>query len=170
MLISNINWFALGARPRWRLVIPIVLLVQTVVTVILKLLVTYCTSLSRKHSKQWVTLATLLYVLECNRLLSHTDHWEVLQEYPAASSSDKTLSDVWSGSHLQRVSCKGRYFSSCDNLALVVSTDGVPLFKSSSTSLWPVYLVILNLPPGIRMNAENVLVAGLWYGKKPPMN
>ena len=95
-----------------------------------------------------------------------SDHWEILQKNPAASS---TLSDVWSGAYLRRLCSEGRYFSSCDNLALVVSTDGVPLFKSSSTSLWPVYLVILNLPPSIRMNAENVLMAGLWYGKKPPM-
>ncbi len=64
----------------------------------------------------------------------------------------------------------GRFFSSPDNLALSLNTDGVPLFKSSSVSLWPVYFVVLNLPAKIRMNAENVLLGGLWLGPtKPPM-
>lgn len=53
----------------------------------------------------------------------------------------------------------------------MLSTDGVPLFKSSSADLWPVFLVILNLPRNIRMNAQNIVLAGLWYGsKKPPMH
>ena len=60
--------------------------------------------------------------------------------------------------------------SNSESLALMLSTDGVPLFKSSA-DLWPVFLVILNLPPDIRMNAQNVVLAGLWYGsKKPPMH
>ena len=49
----------------------------------------------------------------------------------------------------------------------MISTDGVPLFKSSLA----VFLVLLNLPPAIRMNAQNIVLAGLWYGsKKPPMD
>ena len=53
----------------------------------------------------------------------------------------------------------------------MLSTDGISLFKSSPSDLWPVYLAILNLPPDIRMNAQNVVLVGLWYGsKKPPMH
>lgn len=38
-------------------------------------------------------------------------------------------------------------------------------------SLWPVYLMILNLPAHIRTRAENVLLCGLWVGStKPLMN
>ena len=63
------------------------------------------------------------------------------------------------------------FFSNLSNLALMMSTDGVPLFKSSSISLWPVYLVILNLPREIRINSENILLCGLWVGSiKPIMN
>ena len=51
-----------------------------------------------------------------------------------------------------------------------MNTDGVPLYKSSSWNLWPVFLSILNLPVNIRMKAENVILAGLWYGPtKTPM-
>ena len=56
-------------------------------------------------------------------------------------------------------------------LAFSLNTDGVPLFKSSSTSFWPVYLVIHNLPPSIRMNSENIILCSVWCGSsKPPMH
>ena len=56
-------------------------------------------------------------------------------------------------------------------MGLLLSTDGVPVFKSSSGSLWPIYLSIANLPPAIRYNSANTLICGLWFGpKKPPIN
>ena len=65
---------------------------------------------------------------------------------------------------------RGTFFASKTNLALSINADGVFLYKSSSWSLWPVFVTILNLPISIRMKAENVLLAGLWYGSaKPPM-
>lgn len=52
-----------------------------------------------------------------------------------------------------------------------LSTDGVPLYKSSSVSIWPVYFVILNLAAEIRMKAENIILCGTWVGPtKPKMN
>ena len=62
----------------------------------------------------------------------------------------------------------GQFFSNKHNIALSLSTDGVPLYKSSPVSLWPVYLVILNLPARIRMYAENVVLCGLWLGPTKP--
>ena len=57
------------------------------------------------------------------------------------------------------------------NLAFSLSTDGVSIFKSTNISIWPIYLAILNLPPSIRMNADNILLCGLWIdGTKPPMD
>ena len=71
---------------------------------------------------------------------------------------------------MQELSKNGNFFSS-NKLAFSFSTDGVAVFKSSNVSIWPVYLVILNLPPTIRMNAENILLCGLWVGPtKPPMD
>jgi len=49
-----------------------------------------------------------------------------------------------------------------------MTADGVPLFKSSSVSLWPVYLQILNLPPAIRMCGENILLCSLYVGSAKP--
>jgi hypothetical protein len=81
------------------------------------------------------------------------------------------LSDIWDGSALRPLCKPGRYFSDQCNLALALSTDGVPLYKSSPISIWPVYLVILNLPAQVRMNAQNIILCGVWVGPtKPLMN
>ena len=51
-------------------------------------------------------------------------------------------------------------------LTLQLYTDGVPLFKSSTTSIWPIYYVINELPSNVRKNYP--ILGGLWYGKKKP--
>ncbi|KAK3916484.1 Midasin, partial [Frankliniella fusca] len=54
-------------------------------------------------------------------------------------------------------------------ISCVFCTDGSPLFKSSTYSIWPFFLCINELPPLIRM--RNLLLGGLWFGNKhPPMD
>lgn len=56
------------------------------------------------------------------------------------------------------------------HLAFALSTDGVQLYKSTSVSLWPVYLMLLNLPVEVCSNQNNIILAGVWVGHtKPPM-
>ena len=81
------------------------------------------------------------------------------------------ICDVWNGQALRIQSSQGGFFSYTEHLAFSLSTDGVPLFKSSSKSFWPVYLVIHNLPPKIRMNSSNLILCAVWCGPgKPPIN
>lgn len=92
-----------------------------------------------------------------------------MESLQLTTGRDEQLRDVWDGSALRPLSAPGRFFSDKHNLALSLSTDGVPLYKSSPVSLWPVYLVILNLPANIRMNSENVILCGLWVGPRKPI-
>ena len=62
----------------------------------------------------------------------------------------------------------GGFLSCSDNSGLVLSTDGVPVFKSSKGSLWPVYLMITSIPPHQRMRMDNLIVAALWFGPSKP--
>lgn len=100
---------------------------------------------------------------------TYADNWERLHQ-PSSQTNHGLMRDVWDGTVLRRLSAPGQFFCLKTNLALSLNTDGVPLYKSSTWSLWPVFLTILNLPASIRMKAENVLLIGLWYGpSKPPM-
>uniref|UniRef100_A0A1X7UEQ4 Uncharacterized protein n=1 Tax=Amphimedon queenslandica TaxID=400682 RepID=A0A1X7UEQ4_AMPQE len=54
-----------------------------------------------------------------------------------------------------------------EHLGVIINTDGVPLFKSSQTSLWQVYLEIGNYPPAIRFRMENT-ICGFWVGQSKP--
>lgn len=50
-----------------------------------------------------------------------------------------------------------------------MNTDGVNLYSSSRIELWPIFLAINELSPGLRFSRENLLIAGIWQGKgKPP--
>ena len=85
-------------------------------------------------------------------------NWDALHS-PRLASNDR-LEDIWDGSALRPMCGPGRYFSNRHNLALALNTDGVPLYKSSPTSIWPVFLVILNLPAHIRMGMLQVWCVG----------
>ena len=106
-----------------------------------------------------------------NVLCVYLGNWESLQPIMMEVSDSDRIEDVWDGSVLQQLSLPGQYFSLKGNLALSLFTDGIPVFKSSLVSMWPVYLVIQNLPLTIRGNAENVILCALWVGpSKPPMS
>lgn len=56
-----------------------------------------------------------------------------------------------------------------DDLSLTWNTDGSPVFKSSSFSMWPIQCTFNELPPKLRK--KHRLLPGLWVGKtKPIMN
>ncbi|XP_056001339.1 uncharacterized protein LOC125654602 isoform X1 [Ostrea edulis] len=57
------------------------------------------------------------------------------------------------------------------HLSFIFNTDGIPIFKSSKTSIWPIFLMVNELPYRMRKSRENMLMCGLWFGKsKPDMN
>lgn len=63
------------------------------------------------------------------------------------------------------------FFSNKEHLGVILNTDGVPLFKSSQSTMWPVYLEIANFPPLIRFRFDNAITCGVWVGRsKPDMN
>ena len=55
-----------------------------------------------------------------------------------------------------------------NNITLTWNTDGVPLFKSSKTSIWPFYFIINELPYSQRFKRDNMILAGLWFGPSKP--
>lgn len=55
-----------------------------------------------------------------------------------------------------------------ENLSLIFNTDGVPLYRSSGVSIWPVYLVLNELPPIRRYSRQNIIFWKVRQGKGKP--
>lgn len=53
-------------------------------------------------------------------------------------------------------------------LSLLVNTDGVQVSKSGKQSLWPIQLICNFLPPEIRFDRKNIIVAALYLGAQKP--
>ena len=77
------------------------------------------------------------------------------------------IEDIHDGKLYKELSAKG-ILNDGDNISLLMNTDGVPVFKSSKVSIWPLYYIINELEYGKRMARENMLFAGLWFGEKKP--
>ena len=60
------------------------------------------------------------------------------------------------------------YKSICKDLNLYMFTDGVPVTKSPSTSVWPVFCSLIELPPKLRDSRQNKIIFGVWYGHDKP--
>lgn len=76
--------------------------------------------------------------------------------------------DVYDGDLYKSYYEKEGPLSKQENVSFTFNTDGAPVFKSSKISVWPLFLVIDELPYKLRMLKENMLMAGLWFGPHKP--
>ncbi|XP_073716926.1 uncharacterized protein [Misgurnus anguillicaudatus] len=88
-------------------------------------------------------------------------------KWTRVKSSPDSVQDIFDGAMYKSVDLlndPGQF-----NLSLTWNVDGVPIFKSSPFHIWPIQVVINELPPDMRN--KHVLLAGLWFGaSKPEMN
>ena len=61
----------------------------------------------------------------------------------------------------------GQPSDSLDKLTLSWNFDGLPIYKSSGASLWPILLQVSELKPSVRK--EQMLMCGLWFGSQKPL-
>lgn len=97
-----------------------------------------------------------------------TDQWEDLQ-YPFSRQNDPDrIQDIQDGNDYRHLMKPGKFLSVPEHTGLVLCADGVKLFKSCGQSLWPLLFAVTSLPPRIRMNADNIILAGVWQGSVKP--
>ena len=72
--------------------------------------------------------------------------------------------DIQDGELYHQLSQLSGFLGIPEYTGLMLCADGVPVFKSSSGQLWPIYLSMTSFPLEIRMKAENLLLAGVWFG------
>ena len=61
--------------------------------------------------------------------------------------NDSAIEDVYDGKIYQESSKAGAFLSYDSNISLLGNTDGVSLIRSTGYGVWPLYLVINELPP-----------------------
>ena len=97
-----------------------------------------------------------------------TGKWEYLTYPFTRQITPGTIGDLHDGSVITDLMKPGQFLSMPRHTGLILNTDGVPMFKLSKSTLWPIYLAITNLPPTIRMNQDYLLLAGVWCGPNKP--
>ena len=80
--------------------------------------------------------------------------------------SSKTVNDVTTSALYKELIVKHGH--NPNDVSLTWNTDGIPIFKSSNFSIWPLQAFVNELPPHLR--GKNILLVGLWFGQKPVMN
>lgn len=76
------------------------------------------------------------------------------------------MTDLYGG---QMYIAFANFVSSINNgkpVSFTMCIDGSPLFKSSGCQVWPLFLILNELPPHTRMH--NLILAGFWFGDKKP--
>lgn len=86
---------------------------------------------------------------------------------PNSAAHSSPLTDITDGELYKRVNRNIEGQSEHHvNLTLTFSCDGVPVFKKSSYSIWPLLYTVNELPPDLR--AKQVMLAALWFGPSKP--
>ena len=108
---------------------------------------------------------------QLSALFSTSDFREGLKHRQTRiKKSVNSIEDVYDSSQYKLLSHGGGPLSyeKTSNISFTFHTDGVPIFKSSKTSMWLVFLMVNELPFGMRKKRENMLLCGLWFGKEKP--
>lgn len=82
----------------------------------------------------------------------------------AQMSSDEGLGDIEDGSIIRETRIK--YCCKPHDLTVSFSTDGSAPFNSSPSSMWPIHVMVNELPVTLRF--QNLLLCGLWFGQRKP--
>ena len=130
-----------------------------------------CTAKNQSNGNVFIYLplvAQLRAILEDSKLNKHIFDFkkEILSKPPSKS----TLTDIVDGKIYQdRLKDSSHVLADVNNLSLSFNCDGIPIFKSSKLSAWPVLCTVNELRPFLRR--KHVLIAALHIGSvKPKMN
>ena len=85
-----------------------------------------------------------------------------------AKKVQENIEDIYDGSVYKYLRDSHKFNKRDHFLTFTMNTDGIPIFKSSQTSKWPIFLMINELPLAVRKQQENMLLCALWFGQSKP--
>ena len=118
--------------------------------------------------KDFTVCGSLTFFVEVpiiqQRFFAKTGFYNDIQHHHNRDHKCGQICDIYNGELYKGLSKHPNVLSRPQNLPFTWNTDGVPIFKSSNFSLWPLYLVINELPPKKRFSKDNMILAGLLFG------
>lgn len=102
--------------------------------------------------------------LEQQLKLTVDKHFDDILAYGEKVIKTNDITDLQNGNVCRNVRKK------CSSiiLPLIINTDGVKVFKSSTDSLWMIQICQSFLPPAIRFSHTNILIVAAHFGKTKP--
>ena len=73
--------------------------------------------------------------------------WRSIQEQYHQRGKSSTLWDIIDGEEYMRHCSAGGVLRDQNNISVLLNSDGIPIFQSSGIGVWPVQLVINEIPP-----------------------
>ncbi|KAK3920619.1 Dynein heavy chain 10, axonemal [Frankliniella fusca] len=117
-----------------------------------------------------VTLRESVIAIVTFALTHHlTGFYEDLQfRFNRVKKNPNNIEDLYDG-NIYKENFQSGFLSNPNNISFMWYTDGVSTFNiSNKFSIWPLYLVVNELSYKKRVKKENIILAGLWFGKKKP--
>ncbi|KAL1479656.1 hypothetical protein MTO96_051678 [Rhipicephalus appendiculatus] len=97
-------------------------------------------------------------------LSSKTASTALAENLNRPESTNGSMRDMSDGH--QYLSARQQVSMAPHDLTLTVNSDGSPVYKSSKFNIWPVQVILNELPPRLRWG--NVMTPLLWYGQQHP--
>jgi hypothetical protein len=91
-------------------------------------------------------------------LVNNYNSSSTIQDFYDGNIYGKLLNDIENGDKFRRK----------EALTLMINTDGISRSNNSDQTIWPIFLVINELPAEIRYCMDNIIIAGLSVGFKKP--
>lgn len=94
------------------------------------------------------------------------DNADVIMDFKQRMQNDaEAIRDIHDGRTYKNISDQYSSDEAIFVCSLMLNTDGVRVTQSSKDALWPVQLIVNALPPRLRYAVDNIIIAGLYYGK-----
>ena len=88
-----------------------------------------------------------MFIIFASHICGDPETWNLLQLRFQCNCHSGILEDIYDGrEYVKHKDSLGQP----ENVSLSCNTDGVALFRSSTTSLWPVWLAVNELPKEVR--------------------
>ena len=102
---------------------------------------------------------------QLNSIFNKPGNWDDIQTYRYKDREPGVIKDIYDGVRYRM----NTELTDPNNISFLFNTDGVPVLKSSPSSLWPVFLSINELSSTKRFRRGNQVVAGIWFSSQKPL-